>query len=89
MRHIGLFTRLLWTSSNMRKLSLTFVMSDILVRYYCICVKKRMLAYLCAGLSVEVPSKSDFGFQLLLFIWVDCRVCGRVRWGLGVKFYFV
>jgi len=46
-----------------------------------------MLPYLCAGLPVETVSKSDIVSQLLLFIWIDCCVFGRIRWGWGVKCY--
>jgi len=57
VHQVGLFKRLLWTFGNILKLSSTFVMSEILVRYCCMYVKKRMLAYLCAGLSVETHSE--------------------------------
>jgi hypothetical protein len=73
----------------MLKLSSTFIMSEILVRYCYIWVKKQMLAYVCAGLPVDVLSKYDFGFQLVPFIWSFCWLCVRFGWGFCVGVCYV
>jgi hypothetical protein len=53
VHQVGLFTGLLRTSSHMLKLSSTFVMSEILVTYCFMYVRKRLLAYLFAGLLLK------------------------------------